>query len=71
DVAAAMNQRAREKWTSSGKLREAYYNAYCNLRDFEDAALDLKDERMARDAGEALNHLDRIHDNLEEKYQWD
>ena len=71
DVAAAMHQRAREKWTTSGKLRTAYYNAYCNLRDFEDAALDLKDERMATDAREALNHLDHIHDNLEDKYKWD
>jgi hypothetical protein len=71
DVAAAMNQRAIEEHVSSGKVRAAYYNAYCYLRDIEDAARDLKNERMARDAREALNHLDHIHDELEDKYQWD
>lgn len=71
DVAGAMNQRAEEKHLSSGKVQSAYYNAYCYLRDLEDAAIDLKNERMARDAREALNHLDHIHDELEDKYQWD
>ena len=71
DVAAAMNQRAVEEHVSSGKVSTAYYNAYCYLRDLEDAARDLKNERMGRDAREALNHLDHIHDELEDKYQWD
>ena len=71
DVEAAMEQRAVEEHVSSGKVRAAYYNAYCYLRDLEDAARDLKNERMARDAREALNHLDHIHDELEDKYRWD
>ena len=71
DVAAAMNQRAIEKHVSSGKVRAAYYNAYAYLRDIEDAAIDLKNERIGRDVREALNHLDHIHDELEDKYQWD
>lgn len=71
DVAAAMNQRAEEKHISSGKVQSAYYNAYCYLRDLEEAAQDLKNERMQRDAREALNHLDHIHDELEDKYKWD
>ena len=71
DVAAAMEQRAREKWISSGKLRAAYYNAYCYLRDFQDAALDLKDDRMATYARKALYNLDHLHNNLEDKYKWD
>lgn len=71
DVAAAMNQRAEEKHLGSGKVREAYYNAYSYLRDLEDAALDLKNERMRRDASHALNHLQHIFDELEDKYQWD
>jgi len=71
DVAAAMNQRAIEEHVSSGKVRAAYYNAYCNLRDLEDAARDLKNERMSIDAKEALIHLDQIHDELEDKYRWD
>ena len=71
DVAAATNQRAEEQHISSGKVQSAYYNAYCYLRDLEDAARDLKNDRMASDARAALNHLDHIHDELEDKYQWD
>ena len=71
DVAAAMNQRAEEEHISSGKVRAAYYNAYCYLRDLEDAALALKNDRIERDAREALNHLQHIFDELEDKYQWD
>ena len=71
DVAAAGEQRAEEKHISSGKVREAYYNAYCYLRDLEDAGVDLKNERVRRDASEALNHLQHIYDELEDKYQWD
>ena len=72
DVAAAMKQRAEEEHISSGKVRSAYYNAYCYLRDLEDAARDLKNKRMERDAREALNHLDHIHDELEDMvYKWD
>ena len=66
-----MNQRAEEEHITSGKVRQAYYNAYCYLRDLEDAARDLKNERIARDALEALNHLQHIYDELEDKYQWD
>lgn len=71
DVAAATSQGAEEKHIGSGKVQSAYYNAYCYLRDLEEAAQDLKNERMQRDAREALNHLDHIHDELESKYQWD
>ena len=71
DVAAAMLQRASEEHLSSGKVKSAYYNAYCYLRDLEDAARDLKNERIERDAREALNHLQHIYDELEDKYQWD
>lgn len=71
DVAAANFQRAEETHIRSGKVREAYYNAYCYLRDLEDAALDLKNTRMRRDASEALNHLQHIYDELDDKYQWD
>ena len=71
DVAAAMAQRANEEHITSGKVRTAYYNAYCYLRDLEDAARDLKNERIERDSREALNHLQHIYDELEDKYQWD
>ncbi len=71
DVAGAMLQRASEKHLTSGKVREAYYNAYCYLRDLQDAAWDLKNERIERDSREALNHLQHIYDELEDKYQWD
>ena len=71
DVAAAVNQRAIEQHISSGKVQSAYYNAYCYLRDLEDAAKDLNNSRMERDAREALNHLDHIHLELEARYQWD
>ncbi len=55
----------------SGKVREAYYSAYCYLRDLEEAGRDLENERIERDAREALNHLQHIYDELEDKYQWD
>ena len=71
DVAAAMYQRAEEEHLSSGKVRGAYYNAYCYLRDLQDAAIDLKNDRIERDAREALNHLQHIYDELEDKYLWD
>ena len=71
DVAAAMYQRAEEEHLSSGKVRGAYYSAYCYLRDLQDAAIDLKNDRIERDAREALNHLQHIYDELEDKYQWD
>lgn len=71
DVAAALGQRAEEYHLGSGKVRQAYYNAYCYLRDLEEAGLDLKNERMRRDASQALNHLQHIYDELEDKYQWD
>ena len=71
DVSAALNQRAEEEHLGSGKVRQAYYNAYCYLRDLEDAGLDLKNERMRQDASQALNHLQHIYDELEDKYQWD
>jgi len=71
DANAAGMQRAEEEHIGSGKVRAAYYNAYCYLRDLEDAGRDLKNTRLARDAGEALNHLQHIHDELEAEYQWD
>ena len=71
DVTAADMQRAEEEHIGSGKVRSAYYNAYCYLRDLEDAARDLKNDRIERDAREALNHLQHIFDELEDKYQWD
>tara|TARA_B100001123_G_C14887885_1_gene858667 strand:+ start:147 stop:350 length:204 start_codon:yes stop_codon:yes gene_type:complete len=64
-------QLAEEEHIASGKVRSAYYNAYCNLRDLEDAGRDLKNERMENDAREALNHLQHIYDELEDKYKWD
>jgi hypothetical protein len=71
DVAAALDQRAVEEHVSSGKVRAAYYNAYCYLRDLEDAGRDLKNSRLKDDAAQALNHLQHIFDELEDKYQWD
>ena len=71
DVEAAVDQRAQEEHIGSGKVRTAYYNAYCYLRDLEDAAIALNNERIRRDAAQALNHLCHIHDELEDKYQWD
>ena len=71
DVAAANMQRAEEEHIGSGKVRAAYYNAYCYLRDLEDAGKDLKNTRLANDAAQALNHLQHIHDELEAEYQWD
>ena len=71
DVAAAMNQRAIEEHVSSGKVRSAYYNSYCYLRDIQDAARDLKNDQLSEHVREALKHLDHIHDELEDKYRWD
>lgn len=71
DVSAALNQRAEEYHLGSGKVRAAYYNAYCYLRDLEEAGMDLKNSRLQDDAAQALNHLQHIHDELEAKYQWD
>jgi len=71
DVAAALNQRAEEEHLGSGKVRQAYYNAYCYLRDLEDAGRDLRNDRIRNDAAQALNHLQHIFDELEDKYQWD
>ena len=71
DVSAALNQRAEEEHLGSGKVRQAYYNAYCYLRDLEDAAIALNNDRMRQDANGALNHLQHIYDELEDKYQRD
>ena len=71
DVAAALEQRAEEYHLGTGKVRAAYYNAYCYLRDLEDAGRDLKNNRLQDDAAQALNHLQHIFDELEDKYQWD
>ena len=71
DVSAALNQRAEEEHLGSGKVRQAYYNAYCYLRDLEDAGRDLRNDRLQNDAAQALNHLQHIYDELEDKYQWD
>ena len=62
-------QLAEEEHIASGKVRSAYYNAYCYLRDLEDAGRDLKNERMEGDARRALNHLDHIHADIEDKYK--
>ena len=64
-------QLAEEEHIASGKVRSAYYNAYRYLQDLEDAGRDLKNGRMESDAREALNHLDHIHDEIEDKYKWD
>ena len=71
DVAAATMQQAEEEHLGSGKVRAAYYNAYCYLRDLEDAAKALGNDRIELDACHALNHLQHIFDELEVKYQWD
>ena len=71
DVAAATQQQAEETHIGTGKVRSAYYNSYCYLRDLEDAGLDLKDPRLEELAREALNNLQHIYDHLEDKYQWD
>ena len=71
DVSAALRQRAEEEHLGSGKVRAAYYNAYCYLRDLEDAGKALGNDRIELDACHALNHLQHIFDELENKYQWD
>ena len=71
DVAAATMQQAEEEHLGSGKVRAAYYNAYCYLRDLEDAGKALGNDRIELDACHALNHLQHIFDELEAKYQWD
>ena len=71
DVLAADQQRAEEIHIGSGKVRAAYYNAYCYLRDLEDAGRELMNIRIQDDASQALNHLQHIFDELEDKYQWD
>ena len=71
DVAAAKKQQAEEEHLGSGKVRAAYYNAYCYLRDLEDAGRALDNDRIELDACHALNHLQHIFDELEAKYQWD
>ena len=60
DVAAALDQRAEEYHLGTGKVRAAYYNAYCYLRDLEEAGMDLKNTRLQNDAAQALNHLQHI-----------
>ena len=71
DVSTALRQRAEEEHLGSGKVRQAYYNAYCYLRDLEDAGKALGNDRIELDACHALNHLQHIFDELEHKYQWD
>lgn len=71
DVSAALRQRAEEEHIGSGKVKQAYYNAYCYLRDLEDAGKALGNDRIELDACHALNHLQHIFDELEAKYQWD
>ena len=71
DVAAAMYQRAEEEHISSGIVQSAYYDAWAGLQLIKNAAKDLKNERMERDAIEALNYINHIHTELESKYQWD
>ena len=71
DVSAATMQRAEETHVSSGKVRDAYYNTYCYLRDLQDAALDLKDRPLRKHATMMLDKLDDIHEHLEANYQWD
>jgi hypothetical protein len=62
---------AVEEHISSGKVRGGYYNAYCYLRDLEEAGRDLKNERLLTLAMDMLNSLDHYHDELEDKYKWD
>ena len=56
---------------TSGKVREAYYNTYCYLRNLQEAGWDLNDEELTRDAELMLEHLEFVHKHLEANYQWD
>ena len=71
DVAAAVKQRGSEQLTS-GKVRSAYYNSYCYLRDLQEFALDIDDPELKDAIRATLGQLDRYHNVLNNKYpQWD
>lgn len=70
DVDHAVRQRAEEQ-LNSGKVREAYYNSYCYLRDLQEFAHDAGDTELKYFVKQSLNHLETTRKVLDDNYKWD
>ncbi len=70
DVEAAIAQRAEEQ-IRSGKVREAYYNSYCYLRDLQEFAIDARDTELKYFINRSLDHLETARKVLDDNYKWD
>lgn len=68
---ATLLETRMEEQLQSGKIREAYYNSYCHLRDLQEFALDSRDMELKESIKMTLSHLDRFHQTLEKGYKWD
>lgn len=61
-----------ERRLARGEIRAAYYDAYCNLRDLQDFALDMQDVELKHEVSCALNNLSTYENILNnKKYKWD
>ena len=70
DVEAAIAQRAEEQ-LRGGKVREAYYNSYCYLRDLQEFAIDARNTELKYFVKQCLNHLETTRKVLDDNYKWD
>ena len=70
DVEAATAQRAEEQ-LRSGKVREAYYNSYCYLRDLQEFAIDARNTELKYFVKQCLSHLETSRVVLDDNYKWD
>ena len=70
DVEAAIAQRA-EAQLLNGKVREAYYNSYCYLRDLQEFAIDARNTELKYFVKQSLEHLDTARKILDDNYKWD
>jgi len=70
DVEAAIAQRAEER-LRSGKVREAYYNSYCHLRDLQEFAIDSGNSELKYFIKRSLEFLETSRKVLDDSYNWD
>ena len=70
DVEAAVAQRAEEQ-LRGGKVREAYYNSYCYLRDLQEFAIDARNTELKYFVKSSLEHLETARKVLDDNYKWD
>jgi hypothetical protein len=70
DIEAAVAQRAEEQ-LNSGKVREAFYNSYCYLRDLQEFAIDARNTELKYFIKQSLEHLETSRKVLDDNYKWD